>query len=110
MKSTDAVVVARLIIPTLTAMCDSTREKADEPPNATFEITPVITGHSFVGERRTIEVNYFGEAVQGQTFVIMATADPDPRWGVPLRVSERTIQYFTLSTLLPSPLHSVSCT
>lgn len=94
--STDAVVLARIV-----KLPAPATNAAAEVPKSTFEINEVIKGDALLVGKKQIETIFFGEARQGDQFLIMGVDPPKLNWSTPLKVSERAANYIRQIMELP---------
>ncbi len=66
-----------------------------------FEIVEVLKGGDLLGDRREVEVVYFGQAELGQTFFIMGSDPAQLVWATPIALSPDAIQYVRQLPKLP---------
>jgi len=85
----DAVVIAKLVEP------PKETDSSDEISKAKFQIEKIIKGESHIGQMHEIESLYFGEAKNGQSFLIMGVDPPKLMWSTPLQLSDRAKTYVT---------------
>ncbi len=93
--SMDVVVVARLLDQ------PATSEDPNDSGTARFRITEVIKGAPHLGKQQTLETVYFGQAAEGEQFLIMAVDPPKLAWSTPLRISDRGVDYVQKIMKLP---------
>jgi hypothetical protein len=96
--SMDVVVVATLIGE---GAASSTSDDPNDSGTARFRITKVIKGAPHLGKQKTLETVYFGQAGQGDQFLIMAVDPPKLAWSTPLRISDRGVDYVQKILTLP---------
>jgi len=98
--NSQVAVIAKLVEP-------PPKPASDAPPStldvakAKFEVLTVLKGEKDLGDNRTIEVVYFGEAAPGTTFLVMGIDPPAINWGTPIAISERGIDYVKKAIQLP---------
>jgi hypothetical protein len=98
--SMDVVVIARLV--STPPPPDAASQPNAELAKSKFEITRVIKGQQWLHESKVVETLYFGEAMTGQSFLIMGADPPDVMWSTPLLLSERGQDYITRVVSLPA--------
>lgn len=95
---TEVAVIARLH-----AAIDSAADPvAGSPPvRARFVIQKVLKGHKLLGDMKTIETLYFGEAKAGQDFLLKGSDAPNFAWSAPIILSPRGVEYVSRIVALP---------
>ncbi len=96
MGSNDVVVVA-----TMTVAPKYDNPDSDELPRASFEISGVVKGSSFVKEGLEFRAVLVGTYEVGQKFIVMGVDPPNVIWSTPLKASQRVIDYVGHLNKLP---------
>lgn len=68
---------------------------------AKFTVVSVINGETLVKPEQVLTINYFGEAKDDQSFLVMGVDPPDLLWSSPLPVSSTAIDYVKSIQQLP---------
>jgi len=76
------------------------RTHADSESVSTFEIQKLIKGDQLVKLGQKIQINYFGRAEAGESFLIMGIDPPELLWSSPLQLSDKAIEYVDQVTKL----------
>ncbi len=95
----DAVVIARLVKAGNVGTSGATD---GELAKSKFEIEEAIKGKELLGDKKTIETVYFGEAKIGQQFLLLGVDPPNFMWSAPLALSDRGKDYIKQLTKLPA--------
>lgn len=72
-----------------------------EPSKARFEIVEVLKGQEHLGQTRSFEAIYFGEAPVGGTFLVMGLDPPQINWATPIAANQRVVTYVRNGMKLP---------
>ena len=96
----DVAVIARLV-----KSPEKSKESANDfsavPMKSTFEIVKRLKGEESFGKTKQIQVQYFGDAKPGATFLIVGLDPKDINWAMPIALSERGIAYLEKALSLP---------
>jgi hypothetical protein len=71
-------------------------------PQAVFEITAIVKGNSHLAGIKAIETPYLGTAKIGDRFLLLGVDPPKIAWSMPLRISERAVDYIQRLHDLPA--------
>lgn len=97
----DVVFIGRLTNPGQEANASSA---ASDPPAtslASFRVDKILKGKDLLGASRTISTPFFGDAQQGDSFLVMGSDPSNLSWSAPLRVNERQQAYLLELMALP---------
>ncbi len=95
--SMDSVVIAELIhLPPQAEAANPT------PAKATFRIREVLKGGSHLGDRKELELIYYGKAKPGERFLIQGVDPPELMWSTPLKLTPRATTYIRALPKLPA--------
>lgn len=98
--NSQVALIAKLIEPPAKPSTDAPASSLDVV-KAKFEVVKVLKGEKELGETKTIETVYFGDAPVGSMFLVMGIDVPTINWGTPIAISERGIEYVTKAIELP---------
>lgn len=91
----DAVVIVRLTNSVVAA------DKGQDLLPATFEITEILKGQTFLGKAKTVKTVYGKAAKRGDRFLVMGVDPPKIAWSTPLQLSDRAVDYVRRVRALP---------
>ena len=89
MASMDAAVIAELV-----SVPPERPAGSDEPlAKASFRIREILKGKSQLGDRKSVEIVYYGKGKPGDLFLIEAVDPPRLMWSTPLTLTSRSAAY-----------------
>ena len=103
MASSDAAVIARLIVKPALPAADTSAPGTLPPPPAksTFEIVTVLKGDKFLAGKKKFEVLFFGEQEPGTEFLLFGIDPKGLAWGTPTPLTEQGVKYLSELPKLP---------
>lgn len=76
--------------------------EAESESISIFEIESILKGEKLIQIGQQVRINYFGQPVSGQKFLIMGIDPPDMLWSSPLQMSDKAIDYVREVAQLPA--------
>ncbi len=103
MANSDAAIIARLVAKPAPPATDATAPGTlpAAPAKSTFEIVKVLKGDKLLGEKKKIEVLFFGQQDAGTDFLLFGVDPKELAWGTPTPLSERGVEYLSALPKLP---------
>jgi hypothetical protein len=102
MKGASAAVVAHLkALPAAAPAAEPGQPPVITDSKAKFEIVTVLKGQDLIGDKKEIEVTYFGQDELGKPFLIMGVDSPEVVWNVPVALTDAAVDYVAKLPGLP---------